>query len=358
MFDASSLPGPRTEGWRHGKISQLADLPSFSQHWSVGDDLDSGHGRLLFAADGLRMSQDMRSKCHLAPKMVHAEDVHAMLMNNKTVPQLDIFLGRSDDVTLDFSSLHGSLPLQLNITLEDASTSSISFHGAAADASLWLRINIQMGQGASLKFLQHDGAASGHRLFDMQVTQSAQSSFAFLSLSHGGRYVRDEITCRLASNCKADLFAGHHLQSGRHRDLRLRVDHLGMQSTSNQDVRCVVHDRAVSGFDGLIHVSEAGAQTEAYQESKVVLMEDGALHHGKPELEIFQDDVVCSHGAAIGQLDKDALFYLMSRGIAQDDARDMLLEAFFSGLVESATPFMGHVIPSNEDMLHLARGAA
>jgi ABC-type transport system involved in Fe-S cluster assembly, permease component len=114
----------------------------------------------------------------------------------------------------------------------------------------------------------------------------------------------------------------------------------------------------VSGFDGLIHVAKTGQQTVAYQESKVVLMEDGALHHGKPELEIFQDDVVCSHGAAIGHLDQNALFYLMSRGIAEEDARSMLLEAFFAGLVEAATPHMGALIPDADDVLSLAKGLA
>ncbi len=361
MFDASLLPGPRTEGWRHGKINQLAGLPEFHADWSIMDGALEGQCRVSFHDAGICLSEDLMGNCQLGERLIHPDhddDVHGHLLNGKQVPFLEIKLANNEALSLDFSGLHNILPLQINIIVGDGCSSSITLSNAGPNASLWLRMRVMLGNRANLQFMQHDVVPSRHRLFDLEVDQSDHSVFALLSLSPGGQYVRDEVTCRLAAHCRADLFSGHHLCQGAHRDLRLRVDHMGPQSQSNQDVRCVVHDRAVSGFDGLIHVAEAGAQTTAYQESKVVLMEDGALHHGKPELEIFQDDVVCSHGAAIGHLDKDALFYLMSRGIAEENARNMLLEAFFSGLVEAATPHLGALTPKGEEVLSLAKGLA
>lgn len=111
------------------------------------------------------------------------------------------------------------------------------------------------------------------------------------------------------------------------------IEHLKPHCTSSQKFKGVLDDQAVGAFNGKIHVYPDAQKTEAYQLNRSILLTDQARMNTKPMLEIYADDVKCSHGATIGQLDEDALFYLQSRGIGKKEARLLLMYAFTDEII-------------------------
>ncbi len=113
-----------------------------------------------------------------------------------------------------------------------------------------------------------------------------------------------------------------------HVDSYTVIEHASPNCTSNQHYKGVLDDMSTGAFNGKIHVHPDAQKTEAFQTNNNILLSDTAKMNSKPQLEIYADDVKCSHGATVGQLDKDALFYLQSRGISRDESRLMLMDAF------------------------------
>jgi len=118
-----------------------------------------------------------------------------------------------------------------------------------------------------------------------------------------------------------------------HVDSYTVIEHASPHCTSNQHYKGVLDDMSTGAFNGKIHVYPDAQKTEAFQTNNNILLTDTAKMNTKPQLEIYADDVKCSHGATVGQLDEDALFYLQSRGIPRDESRLMLMDAFANGVI-------------------------
>ncbi len=116
-------------------------------------------------------------------------------------------------------------------------------------------------------------------------------------------------------------------------DLDITVRHLCGGSRSRQLLKGIVGGRAKVAFNGLIYVQKDAQRTEAYQENHSILLSDTALVETRPQLEIYADDVKCSHGATVGSLNQDELFYMRSRGIPEDEARSLQMISFVSPIL-------------------------
>jgi len=125
------------------------------------------------------------------------------------------------------------------------------------------------------------------------------------------------------------------VRGDQHCDITTTIDHLAPRTSSSEVFKGVIDDRARAVFQGRITVHPDAQQTNGHQLSKALLLSDRAEIDIKPELEIFADDVKCSHGATVGDLDRDALFYLRARGIPEAMARDILIEAFLAETINN-----------------------
>jgi Fe-S cluster assembly protein SufD len=123
------------------------------------------------------------------------------------------------------------------------------------------------------------------------------------------------------------------IDKSQHMDTFTVIEHAFPHCTSDQHYKGVLDDTSTGAFNGKIHVYPDAQKTEAYQANNNILLTDTARMHTKPQLEIYADDVKCSHGATVGQLDEDALFYLQSRGIPRDESRLMLMDAFADDVI-------------------------
>ena len=113
------------------------------------------------------------------------------------------------------------------------------------------------------------------------------------------------------------------------------VDHLSAHCNSSELYKGVIDDNATAVFNGKVFVRQDAQKVNAFQSNANILLSDKATINSKPELEIYADDVKCSHGSTTGQLDEDALFYLRARGIGKDAARDLLVKAFVADVLET-----------------------
>jgi Fe-S cluster assembly protein SufD len=162
-----------------------------------------------------------------------------------------------------------------------------------------------------------------------------KANLATNAITLNGGMIRNEINVALkGSHANADIRGLYLVDKTQHVDNQVRVDHAVSDCTSNQLFKGLADDHAQAIFNGHILVRKDAQRTLAYQNSKNIAITDKATIHAKPFLEIYADDVKCSHGATIGQLDYEALFYLKTRGINDDDARLLLMYAFAAEVVE------------------------
>ncbi len=124
---------------------------------------------------------------------------------------------------------------------------------------------------------------------------------------------------------------------GQHADTTTSLDHAAPNCASRQTYKTVLAGRSRGVFQGKIHVHQVAQKTDGYQMNQALLLSPDAEIDSKPQLEIYADDVKCSHGATVGALDADSLFYLRSRGIPESQAKAMLVEAFLHEAVETVT---------------------
>ncbi len=196
---------------------------------------------------------------------------------------------------------------------------------------------VSLGDNASLRHfkLQAEGDAALH-LGGLYSRQGRDSRFQSHAFSFGGLLARNEVHAAFAGEggeCVLNgLFVGRGSQ---HLDHRTDLDHAVPHCSSRELYKGVLDDRARGTFHGRIRVREDAQKTDASQQSRNLLLSEGAQVDARPQLEILADDVKCAHGTAVGRLDDNALFYLRSRGIPKREAERMLTQAFASELVRA-----------------------
>ena len=167
-----------------------------------------------------------------------------------------------------------------------------------------------------------EGNINKHSNLDMVVTQQ------------GVNMSRSDININLKNDFSSFNLTGIYFgREKHHKDITACVNHLAQSTSSNQIVRGILDGSSVGVYQGGIKVAPNAQKTDGKQMSRALLLSKLAESNSKPELEIFADDVTCAHGATIGELDKDQFFYLLSRGISYDEARDMLIKAYLSEIL-------------------------
>jgi Fe-S cluster assembly protein SufD len=141
----------------------------------------------------------------------------------------------------------------------------------------------------------------------------------------------------MGENAAANIYGVYLMDRNQHIDNQVLIDHAVPRCQSNELFKGILDDHASGVFNGHVLVRKDAQQTNAYQTNKNILLTDKASIDSKPFLEIYADDVKCSHGATVGQLDNDAMFYIRSRGISESNARILLMYAFAAEVVNKIT---------------------
>lgn len=166
------------------------------------------------------------------------------------------------------------------------------------------------------------------------ASQSKDSNFTNYTITLSGKFVRNDLHAILnGSNSESHFYGFYYADQQSLVDNHTFVDHAVEKCQSNELYKGILNDRAIGVFNGKIMVRQDAQETNAYQSSKNILLSDDAKMNSKPELEIYADNVKCSHGASTGTIDPDQLFYLKARGIGEKLANSLLLQAFANDVI-------------------------
>lgn len=225
-----------------------------------------------------------------------------------------------------------SIPRTLVIA-EDGSSVSVVEHFVGPHGALYLTnavTEIFCGDNAQVNYykIQEESPDAFH-VATVSAHVGRDSRFAAHNISFGAKLARNDFNARLTGEGSEATLNGLFVIDGdRHVDNHMWMEHAAPNCQSHQLYKGVLRDRAHGVFSGRIYVDNVAQKTNAYQASRNILLSDSATIDTNPELEIYADDVRCTHGATIGQIDNDALMYLRARGIGKEDARNLLVFAF------------------------------
>lgn len=207
--------------------------------------------------------------------------------------------------------------------------STSSFSNVVTEAFVGARAHVDL-------YDVQDGGDQASSVNTLKAYQEDHSIFRASTFSMSGRMIRNNATIHPdAEHCESHLYGLLLGDGSTHVDNHTIVDHAKPQCFSNELYKNILDDRATGVFNGRVLVRQDAQQTNAYQSNKSILLTEQASMYSKPELEIYADDVQCSHGATTGQLDDDAIFYLRSRGLSEKQAKGLLLIAFARDVLEN-----------------------
>ena len=258
---------------------------------------------------------------------------------------------------LSFAQMSAGIQISVSADASEDATILLDFASGSEETSAFPVIAIDLAAGSRLRLIEHHHSTHGLSAPLIQIRMADKSElhhvrlqdeaghadFVALSQIHAGADTKlNSFTVSKGaqlSRCEthlnmlgehADMALSHIYLGAREQilDVTTRLNHAVPNCQSNQVIRGVLDDKARGVFQGMVRVAPDAQKTDGQQMSRALLLSRDAEADAKPELEIFADDVVCSHGATIGELDETHLFYLKSRGIPEDEARALLIEAF------------------------------
>ena len=199
--------------------------------------------------------------------------------------------------------------------------------------------NFELNQDAILKNYKVDKLENRNIKYCLNNIEQETNSFSeTFILSSGSHFSKNEINCNLKGKHSSAFINGiFSLFEDRHHEIRTTINHLTENTKSYQLIKSVLDDGSKAVYQGKIFVNPEAQKTDGYQLSKAILLNEASEFNAKPELEIYADDVKCSHGSSSGSLNEESIFYLMSRGLNYQQSRELLINGFLLDVVEKIT---------------------
>ena len=199
--------------------------------------------------------------------------------------------------------------------------------------------NFSLKKNSILKNYKIDQSENDNiRYMYNNIKQSTNSISETFYLSKGSTFSKNEISCDLNGEHSSAFVNGiFSLDKNKHHEIKANINHLVENTKSYQLVKSVLKDTSRSVYQGKIYVDSKAQKTDGYQLSKALLVDETTEFNAKPELEIYADDVKCSHGSASGSLDENSIFYLMSRGLNYKEAKELLINGFLVEVINQIT---------------------
>lgn len=350
LLQSQGLPQRRNEAWRYTSLRDVAQLTYAEPELVAPIEAEVLLRRLApEAIDGYRVvfvNGHLVSELNRLPDSVEVVPFASSMVADRSLSVLNTALQQPG---LALHVAGGQNAGQISLVSLVTGDRQISTHLAhsvtlAAGACLTL-IDIQAGEGSylanpSLSVSVAEGAHLTHLRVQQDSLEAANLAFVeariaergiydSFTLTLGGKLSRHEVVAHLGGkHATVHVNAAQILAGIQHADLTSVITHAAPDCTSRQTVKNVLLDAAHGVFQGKIFVDRIAQKTDGYQMNQALLLSEKAQIDSKPELEIYADDVKCSHGATVGALDDEQLFYLRARGIPQAEARAILVRAF------------------------------
>jgi Fe-S cluster assembly protein SufD len=357
-FAESGFPTTHDEEWRFTNVAPIARgkfaaaVPAASGDvdqlapWSAGARLVFVNGALVGEPTGLPKGV---TAGNLDPSALEYLSKHAGVDKTPFVALNTAFLNQGAYIRVARGTVVEQPIHVVYMTLGDVHTHPRSLIVVGPDAQCTI-VESYVGAGsyftnAVTEVVASDSAVVDHykvtlegpsalHIAALQATLGRSTNFSSHSISLGGALVRNDAGATLSEGTEATLNGLYIVNGSQHIDNHTVIDHAKPHANSHEVYKGILDGRASAVFNGRIIVRKDAQKTDSKQTNKNLVLSDDAVIDTKPELQIHADDVRCTHGATIGQLDEESMFYLRSRGIPKSDARSLLTYAFAQDIVD------------------------
>lgn len=365
ILENTDFPTTKTEAWKYTRVTKIKNAPLAVQSatgvkGTFGLEKDS----LKYVFVNGHFSQELSSKSYpdglkiLALSQMDESEVQTI---GTAFPSgKDIFNAINTAYTTDGLYVHVTAKMIIEPTIE------LIHINDGSNVLSNVRHSLTAEAFSSVRFIQHFITASGEGSFTNvvtevnvgknakvlidklqeendtcfqvateQINQGPDSNFTINTVTLNGALVRNNLNIDVnGSNCETHLNGAYILKGNQHIDNHTVVDHKVPHCESNELYKGIIGDKGTAVFNGKVFVRKDAQKINAFQSNGNVLLSGDASVNSKPELEIYADDVKCSHGSTTGQLDEEAVFYLRARGISETGARQLMVGAFVGEVFE------------------------
>ena len=230
---------------------------------------------------------------------------------------------------------------QINFLLEEnCSLRVIDIHEDKSEKNfINIYYNFNLKKNSIIKNFKLDNSSNNNIKYSFNnIDQETNSVSETFILSNGSKFIKNEINCNLNGKYSSAFVNGiFSLNENKHHEIKTNINHLVENTKSYQLIKSVLDSSSKAVYQGKIYVDKDAQKTDGYQLSKAILLNENSEFNAKPELEIYADDVKCSHGSASGSLNENSIFYLRSRGLSYNEAKNLLIKGFLLDVIEKIT---------------------
>jgi len=367
-FIENGFPNRKQENWKFLDINQIisnniSDL-SFYNDYSIENKIDSSifiddleHNKIIFI-NGRIEKIDFSYENKKQIEIIEDSYTNDKSENNNSLIDLNIALSNKHSKILIKKGYSFKKPLiiyhltnekmkskninlRLDFELEQNTTLKlIDFFSDDSEKNFMnIFYNFNLDKDAILKNYKIDKSLNKNLKYSFNNINQKQNSISETFIfSAGSDYFKNEINCNLKGEYSSAFINGiFSLDDNKQHEIRTTINHLVENTKSYQLIKSVLGKNTKSAYQGRIYVDSKAQKTDGYQLSKAILLDETSEFNAKPELEIYADDVKCSHGSASGSLDDNSIFYLMSRGLNYKQAKGLLINGFLLDVIEKIT---------------------
>ena len=367
-FIEKGFPNRREENWKFSDLNQIISKNiknlSFYNDLSKPNKIDQSifidgleHNKLVFVngrIEKIEFDYEEKNKIEILDDLVLEKPNNAnnslLFLNNafvskyfKIIVKKNYFLQKPLVIynITNKDLVSKTINLKVDILLEE--NSSLKLIELSNDKSTTNFININYNfdiqKNSILKNYKIDNNSNSNVKYCFNnINQDTDSVSEIFLLSSGSKFIKNEINCNLNGKYSSAFVNGVFiLNETKHHEIKTNINHIVENTKSYQLIKGVLEDTSKAVYQGKIFVDSKAQKTDGYQLSKAILLNDNTEFNAKPELEIYADDVKCSHGSASGSLNEDSIFYLMSRGLNYQEAKKLLINGFLLDVIEKIT---------------------
>jgi len=367
-FIKNGFPNRKQEDWKFLDISQIikkniSDL-SFFNDYSQSNKIDPS-----ILVDGLEHNKIIFINGKIEQIDFNLEDQNKIEIIDETKKDISFDYENSlIDLNSAFTDKVFKILIKKNYSLKKPLIIYHSTNDKIKSTNINLRLDFELGENSCLKLIDYFANTTTKNLINIfynfnlekdsilknykidkfinnnlkysfnNIEQGNNSVSETFILSAGSDYFKNEINCNLNGEYSSAFINGiFSLKENQQHEIRTTINHLVENTKSYQLIKSVLGKNSKSAYQGRIFVNSKAQKTDGYQLSKAILLDETSEFNAKPELEIYADDVKCSHGSASGSLDENSIFYLMSRGLNYQQSKELLINGFLMDVVEKIT---------------------
>ena len=367
-FIESGFPNRKQENWKFLDISQIikkniGDL-SFFNDYSIPNKIDPSifvdgleHNKIIFIngrIEKIDFNYEDQNKIQISDeieKKITFDNENSLIdLNNAfTNKVFKVLVKKNYSLNKPLIIYHSTnekiksknINLRLDFELEEnSSIRIIDFFIDNSDKNFTnILYNFDLKKNSILKNYKIDKFNNDNLKYSFNnIEQEANSVSETFILSSGSNFFKNEVNCNLKGEYSSAFVNGiFSLKENQQHEIRTTINHLVENTKSYQLIKGVIGKLSKAAYQGKIFVDSKAQKTDGYQLSKAILMDETSEFNAKPELEIYADDVKCSHGSASGSLNENSIFYLMSRGLNYQQSKELLINGFLIDVVEKIT---------------------